>query len=189
MTFTDELRARNLPVLRWTAIVFNPVYLLWGFIDHALVPHHATTFLVLRSICVAIASGIVLSAHLRPMKNRSLELFALFLIVYGCFLVPMLPLSGASFLDYALGFTLVLIGAGSIPSWAPSWSIGVIVALIAAAAPALIRSDIPAGHYMIGAKMKKGGNAKQEIEVKSGEETKVELTLSAAKPDKPVSAK
>ena len=42
-------------------------------------------------------------------------------------------------------------------------------------------SDIPAGKYMIGAKMKKGGQAKQEIEVKSGEETKVELTLGPAK--------
>lgn len=42
-------------------------------------------------------------------------------------------------------------------------------------------SDIPAGKYMIGAKMRKGGNAKQEIEVKSGEETKVELTLGPAK--------
>ena len=42
-------------------------------------------------------------------------------------------------------------------------------------------SDIPAGKYMLGAKMKKGGMAKQEIEVKSGEETKVELTLGPAK--------
>jgi hypothetical protein len=43
-------------------------------------------------------------------------------------------------------------------------------------------ADVPAGNYMIRANLKGQGQARQKISVKAGENTEVNLALSAAKP-------
>jgi diguanylate cyclase (GGDEF)-like protein len=57
-------------------------------------------------------------------------------------LIPVLTVGGSAFLAYALGYTLVIMGAGTIPSWTWTWSVGTITALMGLAALGFSRGEV-----------------------------------------------
>lgn len=117
----DELRGRNLPMLLWTAVVFNTAYVAWAFFDYILIPAQWSQFLVLRVIAVAVNTAIVLTV-MRPRFNRyTFEGFWLVVVVYCGFIAPMLPTAGGEFSKYIMGLSVTMIGAGVLPFWHPRW--------------------------------------------------------------------
>src|SRR5512139_2282908 len=52
--FHEELRRRNLEILLWTNLIFNPTLILWGIFDYFLAPASWRYFLSLRLAGVAV---------------------------------------------------------------------------------------------------------------------------------------
>jgi signal transduction histidine kinase len=119
--FHLELRKRNLPMLVWTSVVFNSVYLAWAFFDYVLVPDRWPLFLVFR-ITAVVLNSIMVAVVLRPRFRRySLEGFWILVVVYCSFIAPMLSLAGDDVSKYAMGLAVTMIGAGVVPVWHPRW--------------------------------------------------------------------
>ena len=121
--FHAELRRRNLRILFWSAVIFNPLYVAWTVLDSILVPAHWGTFLALRIVAAAINTAVVIMVHRPRWRSYTWEAFWIYVVVFGIFIAPMLPFSGDHFPTYVLGFLTILIGGGLLPFWPPSWTI------------------------------------------------------------------
>jgi signal transduction histidine kinase len=121
--FHTELRHLNLQIVFWTAVVFNPAYLMWSFFDYYLAPEAWTFFLVLRIIAVAINSAVVLLLVRFDLERYSWEGFWTIALVYSAFVAAMLPYSGDDLSRYIMGFAVILFGAGVLPVWPPRWAL------------------------------------------------------------------
>jgi len=128
--FHSELRKRNLPMLLWTAVVFNIAYLGWALFDYVLVPELWTYFLVLRIVAVSITTVVVIVVFRPRFRKYSFEGFWLLVVVYCGFIAPMLPLSGDDFAKYIMGLAVTMIGAGVVPVWHPRWPITLLLVVI-----------------------------------------------------------
>ncbi len=129
--FHAELRRRNLRILFWSAVIFNPLYVAWTILDSILVPAHWGTFLVLRLVAAAINTAVVILVHRPRWRSYTWEAFWIYVVVFGIFIAPMLPFSGAHFPTYVLGFLTILIGGGLLPFWPPSWTITAVTVVMA----------------------------------------------------------
>jgi signal transduction histidine kinase len=121
--FHDELRQRNLPIVFWTAVIFNPTYLLWSVFDYFLAPDEWGFFLILRICGVAINSVVALVVVRSDLKRYSWEAFWTISFVYSAFVGVMLPYSGENLTSYIMGFAVILFGAGILPFWPPRWGV------------------------------------------------------------------
>jgi len=121
--FHDELRQRNLPVVFWTAVVFNPVFLLWSVFDYFLAPDYWGIFLILRVCAVAINTVVALTVVRLNLRRYSWEAFWTIAFVYSAFVGVMLPYSGDNLAPYIMGFAVVLFGAGVLPVWPNRWAV------------------------------------------------------------------
>jgi len=119
--FDKELRKRNLPMLLWTAVVFNIAYIGWAVFDFVLVPQLWSYFLVFRVVAVAINTVMVIIIFRPRYRRYSFEGFWLLVVVYCNFIAPMLPLAGDNFAKYIMGLAVTMVGAGVIPVWHPRW--------------------------------------------------------------------
>ncbi len=132
--FHKELRQRNLPMLLWTAVVFNIIYVGWSLFDYILVPELWLRFFVLRVIAIVITTMTVAVVSQPQFRKYSFEGFWILAVVYCAFIGPMLPLAGDGFSKYIMGLSIVMMGVGVIPTWPPRWTAsallvgGVIVA-------------------------------------------------------------
>jgi len=122
-----ELRERNLPMLFWTAVVFNCAYLGWALFDYVLVPELWSKFFVLRIIAVLINTTMVVVIFRARFQRFSFEGFWILVFVWCAFIAPMLPLAGADLSNYAMGLSVTMIGAGVIPVWHPRWPLSVLL--------------------------------------------------------------
>jgi signal transduction histidine kinase len=130
--FHEELRRSNLPLLFWTVAVFNVAYLGWGVFDYFLVPGRFWYFLALRALA-AVLNGITVFVVYRPgLRRYTWEAFWVVAFVFGGFIAPMLPQVSDSFPAYVMGFSIVIFGAGLLPSWPPGWALSSVAALIVA---------------------------------------------------------
>ena len=129
--FHAELRRRNLRVLFWSAVIFNPLYVGWTVLDSILVPDHWGAFLALRLVAAAINTAVVVMVHRPRWRSYTWEAFWLYVVVFGVFIAPMLPFSGDHFPAYVLGFLTILIGGGLLPFWPPSWTITAVLVVMA----------------------------------------------------------
>lgn len=125
--FDRELRKRNLPMLLWTAVVFNTAYVAWGFFDFILLPELWSYFFVFRVIAVAITTTMVFVIFRPRFRKYSFEGFWLLVVVYCAFIAPMLPLAGDDFSKYIMGLSVTMVGAGVIPVWHPRWPITCLI--------------------------------------------------------------
>ncbi len=119
--FDKELRKRNLPMLAWTAVVFNIAYIGWALFDYVLVPDLWSYFLVFRVVAVIINTVMVMIIFRPGYRRYSFEGFWLLVVVYCSFIAPMLPLAGDNFAKYIMGLAVTMVGAGVIPVWHPRW--------------------------------------------------------------------
>jgi signal transduction histidine kinase len=136
--FHEELRGRNLANLRWTAIVFNVLYLAWSAFDYVLAPRHWHLFLALRVAAVAINTAAVALVHRRRFRRYTFEAFWLLAVVFGGFIAPMLPLVGKGTPAYMMGLAVVILGAGLLPFWPPRWGVASISTILLLAALAFV---------------------------------------------------
>ena len=119
--FHKELRQRNLPMLLWTAVVFNSAYIAWALFDYLLVPDRWALFLVFR-VAAVVVNSVMVAVIFRPrFQKHSLEGFWILLVVYCAFIAPMLPLAGDELPKYVMGLAVTMIGAGVLPVWHPRW--------------------------------------------------------------------
>ncbi|MGE5235418.1 MAG: ATP-binding protein [Acidobacteriota bacterium] len=146
--FHDELRARNLAHLRWTAIVFNILYLGWSAFDYILAPQHWRFFLLLRIVAVALNSATVALVHSARFRRYTFEAFWVVAVVFGGFIAPMLPLVGDSTSAYMMGLAVVIFGAGLLPLWPPRWGASSIGAILACASVGLLLSH-PSAQFSV----------------------------------------
>ena len=121
--FDRELRKRNLPMLLWTAVVFNTAYVGWAFFDYILLPQLWSYFFVFRIIAVGITTTMVFVIFRPRFRRYSFEGFWLLVVIYCTFIAPMLPFAGADFSKYIMGLSVTMVGAGVIPTWHPRWPI------------------------------------------------------------------
>lgn len=134
--FHQDLRLRN-PVLLWTLLVFNPVYVGWTVFDYLLVPDQWLYFLQLRLGAAVLTSAVAIWVSRPRFKRYSWEAVWVFAIVYCAGIAPMLPhASGANLSRYIMGYIFVVITAGLIPFWPPRWPASAI--LIAVGLTALV---------------------------------------------------
>lgn len=129
--FNKELRKRNLPMLLWTAVVFNTAYMGWALFDYVLVPELWSYFLVFRVVAVAINTTMVFIVFRPRFRRYSFEGFWLLVVIYCSFIAPMLPLAGDDFAKYIMGLAVTMIGAGVIPVWRPRWPITALLVVCA----------------------------------------------------------
>jgi signal transduction histidine kinase len=127
--FHEELRRKNVPVLFWSAGIFNVAYVAWTGFDYLLARAHWGEFLALRIAASTINTAVALIVH----RNRrwAWEGFWLWLFVFGSFIAVMLPKVGDRTPLYTMGFTLILYGGGLLPFWKPVWSITNVACIIA----------------------------------------------------------
>jgi signal transduction histidine kinase len=120
--FHKELRARNLPMLVRTVLVFNVLYLGWGLFDYILVADRWTLFLTFRASAVVVNS-LIIAVIFRPrFRKYSLEGFWVVAVAYCAFIGPMLPFTGDAFSKYIMGLAVCMMGVGVIPVWRPVWT-------------------------------------------------------------------
>ena len=129
--FDRELRKRNLPMLLWTAVVFNTAYVGWAFFDYILLPQLWSYFFVFRVIAVAITTAMVFVVFRPRFRRYSFEGFWLLVVVYCTFIAPMLPFAGADFSKYIMGLSVTMVGAGVIPTWHPRWPTTALLVCVA----------------------------------------------------------
>ena len=148
--FHEELRRRNLPLLIWTAVIFNPVYLAWSGFDRLLVPEQWIHFFWLRLAVFVINFCLVLAVLHLGLRRYTWEAFWILVFVYCAFVSPMLPLVGPDNLQaYVIGYVMVLFGMGLIPVWSPRWAATVAAASVGLTCAVVLSSEaidsIPAG--------------------------------------------
>jgi signal transduction histidine kinase len=132
LEFHAELRQRCLPILFWSACLFNTVYVAWSGFDYLLAPEHFRFFLTLRLIVGAVNTLLVVAVHQRYLQRYVWEAFWLWFTVMGGFIALMLAIVPEStYMAYLIGYTLVIYGAGMLPYWPPHWSLGAILPLVA----------------------------------------------------------
>jgi signal transduction histidine kinase len=149
--FHAELRRKNLPILLWSTVVFNAVYVGWTVFDHVLAPDHAGWFLVLRLVAAGLNTAICVAVHRPGLRHRTWEAFAAWLFVFGGCIAPMLPRVGEAFPSYLLGFTLIVFGAGLLPFWPVRWAANVIAVVVGAGALALVNIPVRPAHLVLAA--------------------------------------
>jgi signal transduction histidine kinase len=131
MEFHEELRQRSLPILFWSACVFNTVYVAWCGFDYLLEPRHFDYFLVLRLAAATINTVLVVAVHQRKLQRFTWEAFWLWLFTKGLFIALMLRvIDASSYMAYVVGFTLVIYAAGLLPYWSPRWAVNIVGVLI-----------------------------------------------------------
>jgi len=128
--FDRELRTRNLPMLLWTAVVFNTAYVMWALFDYILVPEHWAFFFVLRIMAVVINTVMVVIIFRPRFRRYSFEGFWLLVVVYCAFIAPMLPVAGSDFSKYIMGLSVTMIGTGVIPVWHPRWAVTALLTAV-----------------------------------------------------------
>ena len=125
--FHQDLRLRN-PVLLWTVLLFNPVYVGWTIFDYLLVPERWLYFLELRLAVAVVTSAIAIWVSRPKFKRYSWEAVWVLAVVYCGGIAPMLPYTGGANLSrYVMGFIFVVITAGLIPFWPPRWPASAIL--------------------------------------------------------------
>jgi signal transduction histidine kinase len=140
--FHGELRARTLPILFWSACVYNTVYVAWCGFDYLLEPSHFEYFLTLRLIAASINTALVVAVHRPRLQRYTWEAFWLWLFTKGVFIALMLRVVDASsYMAYVVGFTLVIYAAGLLPYWAPRWALSIIGVLLALSTARFARPD------------------------------------------------
>jgi signal transduction histidine kinase len=128
--FHEELRRSNLPLLFWTVAVFNVAYLAWGVFDYFLVPERFWYFLSLRVVATLLNAITVFVVYRGGLRRFTWEAFWIVALVFGGFIAPMLPRVSDSFPAYVMGFSIVIFGAGLLPSWPPGWAISSIGSIL-----------------------------------------------------------
>lgn len=153
--FLEELRQRNIAVLSWSIAIFDAAYVGWTVFDWLLEPEHWRSFLAIR-VAVALFGTAVALWIRRPGRERyTWEAFWLWLFVCGAGIAVMLP-QVESLLEYTLGFSLILYGAGLLPFWRPTWAATNILAIIGSAGLAFlvmpshdVGQDLVAGLFFV----------------------------------------
>jgi signal transduction histidine kinase len=126
--FSEELRYANLPLLFWTIVIFNPVYLAWTGFDFLLQPNNWTYFFALRLSAFVIILVVAIFIFLLGYEKYTWEGFWIIVFVYVFFVALMLPrIENQNFLRYIMGLSMVIFGAGLIPIWRPKWLISVLL--------------------------------------------------------------
>ena len=126
--FTEELREANLPLLFWTIVIFNPVYLAWSIFDYFLEPNFWLYFFLLRISAFLIICVVGIAIFVFDFKHLSWEGFWLVVFIYVFFVALMLPnIQSENFVRYIMGLSMVIFGAGLIPIWKPRWVISVLL--------------------------------------------------------------
>lgn len=128
--FHEELRRRNLRILLWTNLIFNPTLLLWSVFDFYLIPEFWGYFLFLRVAGVVLNFAVLGVLQRFRLQRYSWEGMWLLVFVLCAVISLMLPLSGDSLPRYVMGFAVVVFGAGVIPIWPPRWGLSVLVAAV-----------------------------------------------------------
>ena len=127
-SFYAELRESNLPLLFWTVVIFNPVYLAWTFFDFLLAKEYWLSFLILRLIAVSLTSLSVIVVFRSRFRRFTWEGFWCIVFVYATFVAPMLAhVDGRNLSRYTMGYAMVIFGAGLIPIWRPRWLISCLL--------------------------------------------------------------
>ncbi len=139
--FHEELRRRNLGILLWTNLIFNPTLLLWGVFDFFLAPDSWRYFVSLRLAGVAINTATMLVLLRSNLRRYSWEGMWLLIFTLCAVVALMLPLSGGSFARYVMGFAVIVFGAGVIPVWPPRWGLSVLVCSVAFAVLVLLTRE------------------------------------------------
>ncbi|RME26558.1 MAG: response regulator [Deltaproteobacteria bacterium] len=131
--FHEELRLRNVSAFLWSTTIFDLAYLGWALFDRLLAPDHWPAFLGIRLAVVAF--GTVLALLIARSRNQryTWEAFWTWLFACGAGIAAMLPWTGDHLLQYLVGFSLILYGAGLLPFWRPRWAITNVVAILATA--------------------------------------------------------
>jgi signal transduction histidine kinase len=140
--FHAELRQRSLPILFWSACVYNTLYVAWCGFDYLLEPRHFDYFLALRLSAAGIDATLVVAVHRRKLQRFSWEAFWLWLVIMGSFGALLLREVGeSSFMAYVVGHMLLIYAAGLLPYWSPGWAASSVCVL---AGLALLRLLQPA---------------------------------------------
>ncbi len=129
--FHEEIRRNNLRWLFWTVAMATVVFPTWGAFDYFLAPGHWRYFLTLRLIGTATNALIVFIVYRPGLRRYTWEAFWAVAVVIDGFIAPMLPLVGGSFPAYFMGFSIVIFGAGLLPSWPPKWAISCVATMLA----------------------------------------------------------
>jgi signal transduction histidine kinase len=130
--FHAELRQRCLPILAWGAAVFNTLYLAWSGFDYVAAPNHFRYFLSLRLIATTFNTLLVIAVHQKHLQRYVWEAYWLWAFTKGAFVALMLAVvDESSYMAYLVGFTLIIYGAGILSSWPPSWSVSLVVPMVA----------------------------------------------------------
>jgi signal transduction histidine kinase len=136
--FHEELRRKNLPILLWSACVFNAAYLAWTGFDYVLAPDLWRRFFLFRLSASGINTVIAILVVRGPLRRYTWEGFWAWLFVFGAFIAPMLAEVHYNFAPYVMGFTLILFGAGLLPFWPPRWAISNVMAVVSTVPIALL---------------------------------------------------
>jgi signal transduction histidine kinase len=128
--FHEELRARNLPIVFWTACIFNPTYFAWTAFDYVLAPDHWVLFMSLRIAAVTVNTLIVIALYRLGLRRYSWEGFWSLAFVYAAFVAIMIPMSGDNLVPYVMGFTIIILGAGILPVWPLRWSTSLVGSMV-----------------------------------------------------------
>jgi signal transduction histidine kinase len=140
--FHEELRLRSLPILFWSACVFNTLYLAWAGFDYLLEPQHFEYFLVLRLMAAVINTALVVVVHQRKLQHFTWEAFWLWLLIKGvCTALMLRVVDESSYMSYVVAFTLMIYAASLLPYWSPRWAISIVCVLIGLSLLRLARPD------------------------------------------------
>ncbi len=117
-----ELRER-LPVLAWTLLIFNPVFVGWSIFDYLLEPDLWFFFFELRLLVAAFS--LLAAVFVSRVSPAVYSWEALWVIAFSQIAAVsiMLPLVGEGNLSrYILGYILVIFAVGILPSWPVRWT-------------------------------------------------------------------
>jgi signal transduction histidine kinase len=117
----DELRLRSTAILSTMTAVFVPILLLWGLLDHTLVPEATPTLVGIRVVVASVSVAATVWAR-RGGPARSFEGTMVVLLAFGLGVSAMLPFTRAALLPYAMGTTITLVGIGVLPTWPTRWA-------------------------------------------------------------------
>lgn len=121
-----ELRER-IPILAWTLLIFNPVFVGWSVFDYLLEPEQWFLFLEVR-VSVAVFSALVavfVSGQVRAVFSwEALWTIAFTQMIALSFMLP--RVAGENLSRYILGYILVIFAVGIFPSWPVRWTASLI---------------------------------------------------------------
>ena len=128
--FHEELRLRNQSVLLWSTAIFGLLYTGWTIFDWLLEPALWGSFLAIRLSVATFGVAVALVCRSPGLQRWTWEAFWVWLFACGAGIAGMLPHVGDSVLQYILGYSLILYGAGLLPFWRPRWAVTNIVAIV-----------------------------------------------------------